>query len=93
MNKTTKSTAVKDNAISSNSPATREVPTVAAESLVSPLTATKRPGTPAKPTCHKKKEIVEDCKAKKAAEGTSMSSKTKVAKVLAEAGEGHLGAE
>ena len=72
----------------SNSPVTREVPTVAVESLVSPLNATKRPATPAKSTHHKKKEAAEDHKARKFAKGTSKYSKSKVAKVLAEAGKG-----
>ena len=88
MNETTKSTAAKDNATGSSSPATREVPTVVAESLVSPLNAFKRPVTPAKSTCHKKKETAGDCKVREVAEAISNSSKTKVPKVLSEAGEG-----
>ena len=76
-----------------NSPAAREVPTVAVESLISPLNYTKRPATPAKSTLHKKKEMAEDCRARKAAEGTSKASKTKVVKVLAEAGKGPSGSQ
>ena len=44
--------------------------------------------TPAISTNHKKKVTAEDCKARKAAKDISKSSKTKAAKVLAEAGEG-----
>ena len=41
----------------SNSPVTRDVLTVAAESLVSLLNATERPMTPAKFSLHEKKEM------------------------------------
>ena len=92
MNKTTKSTTPKENAKGSDSPVDRDVPAVAVESLLSPLNATERPEILAKPTHYKKKETVDDFKARKAAEGTSMSSKTKV-KVLAEKGEGLSGAK
>ena len=75
MNKKTKSTTAKDNATGSNSPVTKEVPSVAVESLVfSPKNATERPVSPARSTCHKKKETVKDCKAMKDAEATSKSS-------------------
>ena len=72
----------------SNSPATREITTVAVEKVVSPHNATEKPVAQAKSTDHKKKETAEDCKARRAAEGTSKSSKTKAVKTLAEAGEG-----
>ena len=85
MNKTMKSTTAKENAKGSDIPVTRDVPAVAVESLVSPLNAMKRPVITAKSTHHKKKETVDDHKARKATEGTSMSSKTRV-KVLAETG-------
>ena len=87
MNKTEKSTAAKENAKGPDSPAARDIPVVAVESLVSPLNATERPAIPAKSTHHKKKETADDCKARKAAEGTPKSSKTK-AKVFAETGKG-----
>ena len=82
MNKTTKSTAAKENAMGSNSPATRDVHTVAVESLISPLNATMRPATMAKSTCHKKKEAVEDHKTRKASEGTSKVFQDQVSKGL-----------
>ena len=85
-----KSTTAKENAKGADSPAARDIPAVAVESHVSPLTVTKRPATPAKSTHHKKKETADDCKARKATEGTSKTSKTK-AKVLAEKGEGPSG--
>ena len=78
---------------SSNNPVTTDVPALAVKSLVSPLNVTKRPATPAKSTHHKTKETVEDCKARKAAEGTSNSSWTKAVKVLAEAGKGPPGSQ
>ena len=57
------------------------------------LNATKRPTTPAKSTHHKKKETAEDHKARQAVEDTSKSSKTKAAKVLAEASKGLSGSQ
>ena len=65
-----------------NSPVSRDVPTVAVETLVSLLNVTERSTTPVKSTHHEKKETVEDCKARKAAEATSKSSKTKAMKLL-----------
>ena len=91
MNKTTKVTTVKDNVKGSNSPVTREIPTVAAESLVSHLNATERTATPAKSFHHKKKETAEEHKDREADEATSKSSKTKAAKDLSEADQGLLG--
>ena len=61
MNETTIATTAKANVTGSNSPVIREVPTVAMESLISPLNATERPATPAKSTHHKKKETTKDC--------------------------------
>ena len=93
MNKTTKTTAVKDNPMRSNGPLTREVYKVAVESLVSPLNATWSPVTPGKSSSKTIKETAEGHKARKAAEGTSKSSKTKVVKVLSEEGEGLSGSQ
>ena len=77
----------------SNSPLTRVVPTVAVESLVPPHNSFKWPMTPAELTQHKKKETAEDCKARKTAEATTKSSKTKVANVLSEADSGLAGSQ
>ena len=55
MNKTAKLTTSKDSSMGFNSPASREAPTVAMESLVSPLIAIEWPMTPAKSNQHKEK--------------------------------------
>ena len=67
MNKTAKLTTSKDSSMGSNSPMSREASTVAVENFVSPLIATEQPMTPVKSTLHKKKETVEDHKAREAA--------------------------
>ena len=87
MNNTTKSTTAKLNSTRSNSPASREASTVAVESLVSPLIATREPITPAKSTQQKEKETAEDHKAQKDMEATiKQAAKTKAVKPLAETG-------
>ena len=55
MNKTSKSTASKDNTMGSNSCATREASVVVVESLISPINAIEMPVTPVESTCYKKK--------------------------------------
>ena len=62
MNKTVNSTTSKYNSTGSNSPASREMSTMAMESLISPLIATEQLISPAKTTCYERKENMEDCK-------------------------------
>ena len=89
MSKTTKRTTLKDNSMGPNSPASREASIVAVESLVFSLITAEWPMTPAKSTQQKKKETVEDGKAKKVTEATmKQSAKTKAVKPMPKAGDG-----